>query len=303
MGPGVETGGGIMGIEVTPLWDGSFGAEVGGFDLSAENDASTWRRVVGAAHEHGVIVLSDQAGSAEDLERFASQFGTPVPHILTHFHVDGHAAVLTLSNIVTDGRQWGIYDGANYWHTDMAYEDPPGAATIVHALKVPAEGGGTRVADMYAAYDALPDAMKARIEDLVVLHHYGNRDDLDENSRGSASKLTDEQKKQVRNVYHKLVRPHPVSGRKALYGVSGSSFGIVGMPDDEGVALLDELKAHAIQERFVRKLRYRVGDIAVWDTSCTLHAAEPLEPVDDPDDRQARLLHRVSVKGRPPLFA
>lgn len=292
-----------MAIEVRPLWDDGFGAEVGGFDLSAEHDSGTWRQVVGAAHAHGVIVLRDQRGSAEDLERFASQFGTPVPHILTHFQVDGHPAVLTLSNIVTGGKQWGIYDGANYWHTDMDYEDPPGAATIVHALKVPAEGGGTRVADMYAAYDALPDAMKARVEDLVVLHHYGNRDDLDEGSMGSASRLTDEQKRQVRNVYHKLVRPHPVSGRKALYGVSGSSFGIVGMPDAEAVALLDELKAHAIQERFVRKLLYRVGDIAVWDTSCTLHAAEPLAAVDSPDDPQARLLYRVSVKGMPPLFA
>ena len=204
---------------------------------------------------------------------------------------------------MTDGRQWGIFDGANYWHTDMAYEDPPGAATIVHALKVPADGGGTGWPTCTPPMMPCPSAMKARIEDLVVLHHYGNRDDLDENSLGSASKLTDEQKKQVKNVYHKLVRPHPVSGRKALYGVSGSSFGIVGMPDDEAVALLNELKAHAIQERFVRKLCYRVGDIAVWDTSCTLHAAEPLEPVGDPDDRQARLLHRVSVKGKPPLFA
>jgi taurine dioxygenase len=292
-----------MGIEVRPLWDGSFGAEVVGFDLAGTHDSSAWRQVVGAAHEHGVVMLRGQSAEADDLERFACQFGTPVPHILTHFHVDGHATILRLSNIVTDGKQWGIFDGANYWHTDMAYEDPPGAATIVYAIKVPAEGGGTRVADMYAAYDALSDAMKKRIEDLVVLHHYGNRDDLDESSLGSASKLTDDQKKQVKNVFHKLVRPHPVSGRKALYGVSGSSFGIVGVPDDEAVALLNELKAHALQERFVRQLRYRVGDTAVWDTSCTLHAAQPLGPVDQPDDPQARLLYRVSVKGMPPLFA
>lgn len=292
-----------MTIEVRPLWDGSFGAGIAGLDIAGELAVGDWRRLVAASHEHGVLRLPGQKADPAALVRLASQFGTPVPHILTHFHVEGHSAVLKLSNIVTGGRQWGIYDGANYWHTDMAYEDPPGAATIVHALKTPTEGGATRVADMYAAWEGLPEAMRRRIDGLVVLHHYGNRDDLDESSMGSASKLTDEQKKQVRNVFHRLVRPHPVTGRKALYGVSGSSFGIVGMPDDEAIALLDELKAHAVQDRYVRTLSYSPGDIAVWDTSCTLHAATPLAPVDSPDDPMARLMHRVSVKGRPPLFA
>lgn len=292
-----------MALEVRPLWEGSFGAEITGFDMAGEVAASEWRRLVGASHVHGVLKVRGQKADAAALLRLASQFGTPVPHILTHFHVEGHSAVLKLSNIVTDGRQWGIYDGANYWHTDMAYEDPPGAATIVYALKTPREGGATRVADMYAAYDELPEATKKHIDGLVVLHHYGNRDDLDENSMGSASKLTDEQKKQVRNVYHRLVRPHPVTGRKALYGVSGSSFGIVDMPDDEAIALLDELKAHATRDRYVRELSYAPGDLAVWDTSCTLHSATPLAPVDSPEDPMARLLYRVSVKGRPPLFA
>jgi alpha-ketoglutarate-dependent taurine dioxygenase len=293
-----------MGMTLEPLWDGSFGAVVRGFDLEDEHDEAAWRALVEAGHRHGALMIrGQQDASPEAFERFARAFGEPVPHILTHFHVDNRPVVLKLSNIITDGRQWGIFDGANYWHTDMAYEDPPGSATMVHAFKVPAEGGGTRVADMYAAYDALSPSMKERIEDLVVIHHYGNRDDLDENSMGSASKLTDEQKKQVRNVHHKLARPHPVSGRKALYGVSGSSFGIVGMPDDEAIRLLDELKAHATDERFVRVFSYAVGDVALWDNNCTLHAAVPTAAVDDPDDRQARLLHRISVKGLPPLFA
>jgi taurine dioxygenase len=293
-----------MKIEIGPLFDadGSFGAEIRGFDMAGQPSAEDWRAVVGAAHRHGVIVVRDQHADAEGVERFARQFGEPSIHILEHFHVPGHPVILKLSNIVTDGKPWGLYDGANYWHTDMAYEDPAGAATVVSALKIPASGGGTRVADMYAAYDDLPDAMKARIDELTVIHHYGNRDELDENSNMAAGKLSDEQKKKVKNVYHKLVRPHPATGRKALYGVSGSSFGIVGMPEGEAIALLDELKEHATQERYVRTLRYRVGDIAVWDTNCTLHAAQPMQPVDDPDDAQARLLYRVSVKGNSPLF-
>lgn len=292
-----------MAVEIRPLFDGAFGAEVAGFDLAASPSPEDWRAVVGAAHRHGVVQIHGQTPDAGQLEHFAAQFGQPQPHILTHFHVDGHACVLKLSNIVTDGKPWGLYDGANYWHTDMAYEDPPGAATIVYALKVPREGGHTRVADMYAAYDDLPEATRRHIDGMTVIHHYGNRHVLDENSREAAGRLTEEQKKLVRNVYHPLVRPHPTTGRKTLYGVSGSSFGIVGMPDDEAISLLDELRAHAVQEKYVREIRYRVGDIAIWDTNCTLHSAQPLDPVDSPDDPQARLLHRVSVKGRSPLFS
>lgn len=283
------------------LLDG-FGAEIEGFDLSAEHDDDAWRALVGAAHDHGYIVIKNQKPDAEYFEAFSRRFGQPQAHILTHFHVDGHATILRLSNIVEEGTPLGIYDGANYWHTDMSYEDPPGAATVVYALQVPAKGGGTLVADMYRAYDDLSQSMKARIDDLTVLHHYGNRDDLNEESGGSASKLTDEQKAKVTNVFHKLVRPHPTTGRKALYAVSGSSFGIVGMPDDEAIDLLDELKAHAVGPDYVAEVRYEVGDVGVWDNNCTLHSATPLPPVTSADNAQARMLHRISVTGTSPLF-
>ena len=83
--------------------------------------------------------------------------------------------------------------------------------------------------------------MRARIEPLVAIHHYGNRNDQDEASRTVASVLTAEQKAKMPLITHPIVRVHPVTGRKALYAVSGSSFGIVGMPDDEARTLLDEL--------------------------------------------------------------
>lgn len=289
-----------MTVEARPLW-GTFGAEVTGFELGRPQPAEAWRAVVAAGHRHGVIVLHGQATDEAGLVRFASTFGRPAIHVLAHFHVPGHPAILKLSNIVTGGEPWGLYDGANYWHTDMSYEDPPGAATIVHALKTPASGGGTRVADMHTAYDDLPDATKRRIEGLVVVHHYGNRDDLDEGSSTSAGKLEGDQRSKVRTVHHKLARPHPATGRKALYAVAGSSMGIVGMPDDEALALLRELAAHATAERYTATLRYAPGDIAVWDNSSTLHAAEPMAPVDSADHANARLLWRVSVKGAPAL--
>src|SRR5436190_17080497 len=118
---------------------------------------------------------------------------------------------------------------------------------MVLALEVPADNAGTTFASQSRAYDDLPAATKQRIEALVVRHHYGNRDDLDDASRTVASVLSDDQKKKVSWVRHKLVRRHPCTGRRTLYAVSGSSFEIEGMGEAEGRALLDELKEHATQ--------------------------------------------------------
>jgi hypothetical protein len=153
---------------------------------------------------------------------------------------------------------------------------------------------------MFSAYDALTASMKERIDDMVVLHHYGNRADMDESSRTSAERLTPEQKKRVTNVFHPLVQRHPITGRKSLYGVAGSSFGIVGMPDDEALELLDELKAHATQPRFVTQYDYGVGDVAAWDTYSTLHMATLHDRATTPETR--RLLWRVSVTGKAPTY-
>ena len=184
----------------------------------------------------------------------------------------------------------GLADGGTYFHTDYSYLEVPARVTMLYSVEVPSKGGNTLFADMYAAYDDLPAATKARIDDLVVLHHYGNRDDLDETSRTAASRLSDEQKSKVTWVKHKLVRTHYGTGRKALYAVSGSSFEIEGMPRDEGVALLDELKAHALQDKYRFSYFYDVGDVVLWDDLATLHSATLTDPGDP------RTLWRITVK-------
>jgi taurine dioxygenase len=122
------------------------------------------------------------------------------------------------------------------------------------------------------------------------LHHYGNRDDLDKSSRTVASVLTEEQEQKMAWVRHKVARKHPITGRTALYSVSGSSFGIEGMPQDEALELLDELKRHATQEKYQLRLKYGAGDVVVWDNASLLHSATLTEP-DDP-----RTLWRITIK-------
>ncbi|HWL75140.1 MAG TPA: TauD/TfdA family dioxygenase, partial [Burkholderiaceae bacterium] len=221
---------------------------------------------------------------------FALQFGRPEPHVIDQFHHPEHADILILSNRKKNGEPVGLADAGTYFHTDYSYLDIPARCTMVYSIVVPRVGGDTLFADQYAAYDDLSSAMKTRIENLIGLHHYGNRDDLNEASRTVASVLTDEQKNRMNWVKHRIARAHPVTGRKALYAVSGSSFGIDGMPDDEAVALLDELKEHATQPKYLYRLRYGVGDLVIWDNASLLHSATLIDPSDP------RTLWRITVK-------
>ena len=161
---------------------------------------------------------------------------------------------------------------------------------MLYSIEVPSRGGNTLFANMNAAYDDLPANVKQRIDELVVLHHYGNRDDLDEESRTAASRLTPEQRAKVGWVRHKLVRTHHGTGRKALYAVSGSSFEIEGLPRDEGVGLLNEMRAHALQDKYRFSYFYDVGDVVLWDDLSTLHSATLTDPSD------ARTLWRITIK-------
>ncbi len=288
-----------MYIATTPL--PGFGMEISGVDLSQPIDDQIMGEILQVFHTHGFVVIRNQKLAFDHFDAFTKRFGHQRPHFLDHLRHENHAAILNLSNIFEEGKPIGVYEGAAFWHTDVAYEDPPNSSTIVYGRQWPKEGCYTYFADQMTAYDGLSDAIKKRIEHLVVLHHYGNRADMDEKSATSAEKLTVDQKKRVVNVYHPLVKRHPVTGRKALYGMAGSSFGIIGMPDDEAFDLLNELAVHAIKPAYVTSYDFKVGDAGAWDTFSTLHKATVLEPATGPED--SRLLWRISVTGLPPLMA
>lgn len=267
-----------------------FGLEAEGVDLAQPLSEGEFRAVEDAFFAGQVLVFRAQRLTAGQFLAFARRFGRPEPHVIDQFHHPEHADILVLSNRKKDGKPIGLQDAGTYFHTDYSYLPVPARATLLYSREVPARGGDTLFANQYAAYDDLPEATKSRIEPLVGLHHYGNRDDLDKASRTVASVLNPEQEGRMTWVRHRVARPHPVTGRKALYSVSGSSFGIEGMDTDEAVALLDELKRHSTQEKYRYALAYGVGDVVVWDNASLLHAATLINP-DDP-----RTLWRVTVK-------
>jgi len=264
--------------------------KLGPFGAEADSIDAPFREVWEAFFAAQILVFRGQQLSADRYLRFARQFGRPEPHVIDQFHHPEHADILILSNVQKDGKPVGLADAGTYFHTDYSYLDVPARCTVLYSIQVPKKGGDTLFADQYCAYDDLPAAMKKRLEGLIALHHYGNRDDLDKRSRTVASVLSEEQEQKMSWVRHPVVRKHPVTGRKALYSVSGSSFGIEGMPEDEAIDLLDELKGHSTQLKYQYRLKYGVGDVVIWDNASLLHSATLTDP-DDP-----RTLWRITVK-------
>lgn len=275
-------------MEFSKLSDG-FGAEVRGVDLASLN-GNAFEEIRNAFYKYQVLVARAQKFTAGQFLQFARRFGPPEPHVIDQFHHPEHGDILILSNVVKNGRPAGLADAGTYFHTDYSYLEVPARATTLYSIEVPKKGGDTLFANQIAAYEDLSKATKATIQNLVALHHYGNRDDLDKQSRTVASVLSAEQENKVTWVKHRIARPHPVTGRTSLYAVSGSSFRIEGMPEGEGVALLDELKSHATQEKYQLRLKYGVGDVVIWDNASLLHSATLTDP-EDP-----RTLWRITIK-------
>jgi alpha-ketoglutarate-dependent taurine dioxygenase len=272
----------------TPLSSG-FGVQAEDVDLRQPLADTAWREIEDAFYAHQVLVIRAQDITPAQFVAFARRLGPPQPHVIDQFHHPEDPNILILSNVKKDGKPTGLQDAGSYFHTDYSYLAVPARATTLYSRVVPKVGGDTLFANQQAAYDDLSDAMKKRIAPLYAIHHYGNRNDLDEQSRTVASVLSADQKAKMPVITHRIARPHPVTGRTSLYAVSGSSFGIVGMPDDEAHDLLDELAAHSTQQKYQLRFKYGVGDVVVWDNASLLHSATLIDPND------ARTLWRITV--------
>lgn len=276
-------------MKFKPLSSG-FGIETSDVDISRPLGDDAFAELEREFFQAQLLVLRGQSLTAAQYVAFAHRFGPPEPHVIDQFHHPEDSNILILSNRSKNGQPLGLADAGSYFHTDYSYLQVPARATMLYSLEVPKVGGNTLFADQYAAYDGLPDAMKRRIAPLVAIHHYGNRKVADEMSRTAASPLSDEQKAKMPLITHPIVRPHPVTGRKALYAVSGSSYGIVGMAENEALALLDELAAHATQPKYLHSYPYLPDDVVIWDNASLLHSATLTDAADP------RTLWRITIK-------
>src|SRR5712664_3882585 len=185
-GPALAEGPRNQGMKLKPL--GEFGVEAEGVELAALNESS-FRQLEKAFFEGQILVVRGQKLSATQFLQFGRRFGPPEAHVIDQFHHPEHADILVLSNVKKNGEPTGLADAGTYFHTDYSYLDVPTRATLLYSIEVPKKGGDTLFANQYGAYDDLPQSKKKQLANLVALHHYGNRDDLDERSRTVASVL------------------------------------------------------------------------------------------------------------------
>jgi taurine dioxygenase len=268
-----------------------FGAEVLGVDLPR---ATSEQRslIVDAFQHHGALLLRDQTLSPDDLLDLIRLFGEPEGHTLQQFTLPGYPNIYILSNKVVDGRPIGAHNDGVGWHTDYSYKAEPVMSTMLYAVEVPPEGSDTLLADLCAAYDALPPERRAALDGLKLHHSYQH---FMENREWGAMKLSDELKAENPDVIHPLIRTHPADGRKALWVSTGTVKEVIGLPEPDGLALVDELVAWATQDRFVYRHKWRVGDVLMWDNRCTLHTGTLYD-----DTKYDRLMHRLWVRGDRP---
>ncbi|HVH78767.1 MAG TPA: TauD/TfdA family dioxygenase [Stellaceae bacterium] len=284
-------------VQVTPLHL-HIGAEVSGVDASQPPDDETLAALWRAIDAHSVVVLRNQSVTDAQLKEFADRFGPleigraalqpgkrrlAIPEI-------GDISNLDIENNVRakDDRRRLDMLGNRLWHTDASYMPVPVVLGMLFAVAVPPASplgaGETEFADMRAAYDALPDDMKATIDGLLVEHDiFWSRGQI------GFTEFPPGEREKYPPSPQKLVRRHPGSGRKTLY-LSAHASHIVGWPVADGRLLLHDLNTHATQRQFVYSHQWTKGDLVIWDNRCTMHRGRPHDESAPRDLRRATTL-------------
>ncbi len=282
-----------MAITVCPVTP-NFAAEIGDVDLSAPLTPSDLADVKDAFATYAVLIFPDQHLSQDQHLDFARHFG-PLETTIALHRKDAQLRVrkefADVSNLGPDNEVWGKESrqrmfqlGNRLWHTDSSFKRLPALASLLYARSIPPIGGHTEFADERAAYDALSDAMKRRLDTLVAEHSIFNS-----RAKLGFTNFSDEERQGLPPVPQVLVRTLPGSGRKSLYLASHAGR-IFGMSEPEGRALIEELVAHATQRRFIYTHRWRVHDLVIWDNRCTMHRGTDFD-----DLRWKRDMQRATV--------
>ena len=267
----------------------ALGAEVEGVDLRALDD-DVFAAIHQAWIDHQVLLFRDQALTDDDLVAFSRRFGeldeAPIQETGRRF-VEGYPEIYVVSNVVREGVAIGsLGSGEAVWHTDMSYLPHPPKASVLYALEVPSSGGDTSFCSMYAAREALPEALRRRLDGVRVKH------DGTYNSGGYTRQgitPTDDPRTSP-GTLHPLMFVHPETGRPALYLGRRRNAYVEGLSLEESAALLDEIWAWATRDSSTWRHHWRAGDLVVWDNRCTMHRREAFDP------GARRVMHRTQIR-------
>lgn len=273
------------------------GAEVFGVDLSQPVDDAKFKTLENLFHECGVIVFRDQHLTEERQIAFSRRLGGLEIHVATDCLKPGYPEILVVSNIVENGRNIGLADAGQYWHSDLSYIANPSRCSLLYALEVPVKDGKVLGETLFAsaawALDTLPENTKAKVANLRAIHRYGDRY-RKQQAAGGRGALSEEQLRKVPGVSHPVVREHPFTGQKVLFVNEGFTVEIEDMPRAQSDALLAELFSHMVRPETLYHHQWRRGDLLMWDNCLTQHRA-----IRDYELPLRRLMHRTTVAGIP----
>jgi len=282
-------------LTVTRL-DAPLGALIEGIDLSRKMSPALKQAVLEAWHAHSVLLFPGQDFSGDEQLAFAGEFGPikprgrPADRRPEEKGQDYDGSVMFISNIVENGRPVGsLPDGEMWFHHDGCYKEHPQRASFLFAMELPSTGGNTRFANMYAAYDRVPTALRTLLAGKTALHVYDyemrERFDIDSGLDG------------VAHFSHPVFIRHPASDRTALYVNPLMTARINELPVDESRAVLDELFAIGQDHSVVYEHVWTLGDFVMWDNLSSMHART------DFPNQERRLLRRCVVEGPRPEAA
>lgn len=269
--------------------EGPLGADVTGIDFQAPLADEDRRAIEAAFVRRLVLRFRDSPLTPAQLCDFSRQFGELQPHIAKRYrHPDAPDVVLMINqdekgNFDRVGAERGVG-----WHSDLAYEQAPAKATFLHAVAIPDRGGNTKFANMYLAYEKMPDGLRSRVDGKFARFRQGGRMALNQG-------IMDKQDAKA-DVVHPVIRTHPDSGRKSVYANPYHTVSIIGMSRQESDALLDELFEWCSQECFQWQQVWRVTDTIMWENRSAWHSGSLDYPID-----QLRKFYRTTVRGIPTI--
>ena len=268
-----------------------FGLEIVGLDVTRASDAELGT-VRDALFKHGAVVLRDQSLDPASQVKFTHFFGEPAENARLEFTVPDFPEIFVISNKIVGDRVIGDPEAGFGWHTDYTYGKRPAMCTILHALEVPPVGSDTLLADLLSAWEALPDERRREASGKVIHHSY------EQLMRKQGRTITPVQKEKLPDVYHPMVRLLPEDGRKSLWVAKGTAHEVMGMPNPEGLDLIQSLVDFATQDQFIYRHKWRRGDLLIWDNRRTLHTGTPFDM-----KNHTRHIHRTWVRGEVPIPA
>jgi taurine dioxygenase len=273
-------------MQMSPL-SPALGARISGVDLSLPIDDASFEQMRNYWYEHCVLCIPGQTLDELAQVRFAEHFGELAATLHKYESGAGHPAIMYVTNEKKDGKFIGaLPDGEMYFHSDMCYLERPSMATMLYAMTIPSTGGNTLFANMYKAYEALPEEVKKRLDGVKAVNTYDPG-----KSNYAAMRIGTELSPTALSYAQPVVITHPATGKKSLYINRLMTDYIVGMPRGESDQLLQSLFDHQEQAQFIYEHRWTPGDVVIWDNRCTLHART------DFNADELRKLRRVTVKG------